>query len=229
MSAHKVLADLNALTRTRGNGQWIGHGTTVPADASAGWINGAIFIQTDGADGAQVYINEGTATSSDFNAWSSDEYRDATARTITGAITNSANNTFSGTNTFSGQVDHSGTVIDPECISPTAALATMTAALHAGKTIVMTSLCRKATLPLATAALDGVSFTFVNAYAASAAATEMWIDPSSGDKINNGTTGVGLRLQATADAVGDHLKVICDGSDWFTIARFGTWAASSVG
>lgn len=44
-------------------------GTTVPADATAGYAPGCIFIDEDSTtDGAMVYINEGTATSCDFNA-----------------------------------------------------------------------------------------------------------------------------------------------------------------
>lgn len=45
----------------------IGWGDTVPADATAGFRPGCIFMQTDGAAGSQLYINEGTVTSCDFN------------------------------------------------------------------------------------------------------------------------------------------------------------------
>jgi len=44
-------------------------GTTVPADATAGFAPGCIFIDEDSTtDGSMVYINEGTATSCDFNS-----------------------------------------------------------------------------------------------------------------------------------------------------------------
>jgi len=46
-------------------------GTTVPADADAGFAVGCVFVQTDGAQGYQVYVNEGSATSADFNALAS--------------------------------------------------------------------------------------------------------------------------------------------------------------
>jgi hypothetical protein len=42
-------------------------GATVPTDADAGYALGCQFIDTDGAAGAQLYINEGSATSCDFN------------------------------------------------------------------------------------------------------------------------------------------------------------------
>lgn len=43
-------------------------GPTVPTDTTAGYGVGCIFIHTDGGAGDAVYINEGTATSCDFNA-----------------------------------------------------------------------------------------------------------------------------------------------------------------
>lgn len=46
----------------------LARGTTVPTDATAGFATGCLFIHTDGNDGDAVYINDGTATSCDFNA-----------------------------------------------------------------------------------------------------------------------------------------------------------------
>ncbi len=46
----------------------IGASATVPADATAGYAIGCIYIHTDGGDGTALYVNEGTAASSDFNA-----------------------------------------------------------------------------------------------------------------------------------------------------------------
>jgi len=43
-------------------------GTTVPTDGRAGFSTGCLFMQTDGGDGTALYVNEGTATSCDFNA-----------------------------------------------------------------------------------------------------------------------------------------------------------------
>ncbi len=44
------------------------YGTVVPVDGTAGYITGAIFKQTDGGANTSAYVNEGTSTSSDFNA-----------------------------------------------------------------------------------------------------------------------------------------------------------------
>lgn len=42
--------------------------TTVPSDGAKGYSPGCIFLDTNAAAGLQVFINEGTATSADFNA-----------------------------------------------------------------------------------------------------------------------------------------------------------------
>lgn len=127
---------------------------------------------------------------------------------------------------LAGQVDFQGTRIDPGTVTPTAAY-TVTS-LDYGKALIATSLCRKFTLPLATAALAGLEFTFIEGRASTAAAGELWVDPVSADTINGGTTGIGLRLQTTADAIGDSLTLKCNGSAWYTISKIGTWAAASA-
>lgn len=57
------------LIRKQGVGIMFAHGTTVPADASSGYAAGCIFLHTDGVDGDHLYVNEGTDTSCDFNAY----------------------------------------------------------------------------------------------------------------------------------------------------------------
>lgn len=143
------------------------------------------------------------------------------------ALTVSGATTLSGAATFAGQVDHSGTRIDPECVQPTAAY-TLTASVDAGKTFVAGSLCRKFTLPLAAAGNDGVAFTFVNGRAATAASVslELWVDPVSADKINGGTSGIGLYLLGSIDTLGDHLTLKSDGSGWWTTSRFANTASA---
>lgn len=43
-------------------------GTTVPADATAGYATGCTFRHTDGGDSTAFYVNEGTSTSCSFRA-----------------------------------------------------------------------------------------------------------------------------------------------------------------
>ena len=43
------------------------YGTTMPGDGSVGYAPGCLFRRVDGTDGSALYLNEGTAASSDFN------------------------------------------------------------------------------------------------------------------------------------------------------------------
>ncbi len=43
-------------------------GTTVPTDGSAGYAKSCVFVDTDASANIIMYVNEGSATSSDFNA-----------------------------------------------------------------------------------------------------------------------------------------------------------------
>jgi hypothetical protein len=43
------------------------YGTSKPTDATAGYAPGCIFIDVDASSSAFVYINEGSATSCDFD------------------------------------------------------------------------------------------------------------------------------------------------------------------
>ena len=49
------------------------YGTTVPTDTTAGYAPGCVFVHTDGTTGTSLYVNEGTATSCDFNAMATAE------------------------------------------------------------------------------------------------------------------------------------------------------------
>lgn len=43
-------------------------GTSVPADATAGYATGCLYRKVNGGDGTALYLNEGTSASCDFNA-----------------------------------------------------------------------------------------------------------------------------------------------------------------
>ncbi len=43
-------------------------GTSVPADGTAGYPKGCMYIKTNGGVGSTMYINEGSETSCDFNS-----------------------------------------------------------------------------------------------------------------------------------------------------------------
>lgn len=61
----------------------IATGTTVPTDSTSGYAPGCIFIHNDGGSADAVYINEGSASSCDFNRVPSV----GTANTFVGAQT----------------------------------------------------------------------------------------------------------------------------------------------
>lgn len=87
VGVHRLLTQLEAAGALM-------RGTTVPTDGSAGYAAGMIFIDTDGADGAMLYVNEGTSTSCDFNAIPS----------VGADLTFAGTNTFSGANTFANLI-----------------------------------------------------------------------------------------------------------------------------
>lgn len=58
-NAGKALSDASAKTV-------LSKGTTVPVDATAGYVTGALFLKIDGTSGNALYINEGSTTSSAF-------------------------------------------------------------------------------------------------------------------------------------------------------------------
>lgn len=57
-----------ALTDIPGVGITQAYGTTLPTDGAAGYAKGCLFHKTNGAAGANLYLNEGSVTSADFNA-----------------------------------------------------------------------------------------------------------------------------------------------------------------
>lgn len=64
-----VGSETPTVMRTDGSGNITqATGTTVPTDATGGYAVGAQFIKTNGSSGTIFYINEGTASSCDFNA-----------------------------------------------------------------------------------------------------------------------------------------------------------------
>jgi hypothetical protein len=67
MSAHNALYELNQPAIDDFGGKILDYGITKPTDGVAGFAPGCIFIHVDGGDGSALYVNEGTATSADFN------------------------------------------------------------------------------------------------------------------------------------------------------------------
>ena len=56
------------ITHIPGLGILQAYGSTVPVDNTAGYAIGCLFHKTNGGNGTALYLNEGTALLSDFNA-----------------------------------------------------------------------------------------------------------------------------------------------------------------
>jgi hypothetical protein len=119
----------------------LAEGTTVPSDTGAGYSTGCIFIHTDGGNNTALYVNEGTATSCDFNLIAVDVGLDLTGLLATATEINRAAD------------------VSTRIVTTTVALA-ITEALHDGKTVVLNNATGFAcTLPAMTG--SGARFRFV--------------------------------------------------------------------
>jgi hypothetical protein len=58
----------NVISERPGVGVLLASGDSVPADGEDGYAPGCVFVHDDGAAGTFLYLNEGSATSADFNA-----------------------------------------------------------------------------------------------------------------------------------------------------------------
>lgn len=86
MNRNYPLEHLNFANLIAGAGKRYDEGTAIPSDGTAGYAPGCIFRDTDASSGATIYINNGTATSCDFDAL----VDTASTQTIAGAKTFSA-------------------------------------------------------------------------------------------------------------------------------------------
>lgn len=98
---------LNFASEIEGNGKMFAWGTTVPTDGTAGYGPGCIFIDQNAAAGSQMFINEGSVTSCDFNAVVSISCaatltnKTLTSPTLAGSITDTSTKTITGSQTVS--------------------------------------------------------------------------------------------------------------------------------
>ena len=108
----------------------LGAGITKPTDAVIGYAPGCIWIDTDASAGSQVYVNEGTRASADFNI-------------LTGV----------GLSGLTATADEINSVVDlsTNIVNVTAATLALTLASHSGKIVTVNAAAGCAiTLPAAT-------------------------------------------------------------------------------
>ncbi len=112
-------------------------GLTVPADGQAGFAPGCTFVDVDAAAGSQFFINDGDATSCDFDA------------IVFGAL---------GLNATAAEINRTADV-STRIVPCTTSTLVVTEALHSGRIIVLDLAAGIAvTLP---AAAPGLDFTFI--------------------------------------------------------------------
>ena len=218
-----TLQDATGVYLTDDEGNFVfAQGDTVPASATSGYAKGCIFLDTDAAAGAMVWINEGTNTSSTFV--------ELVSRTATLTLTNKTLTSPTITApTFTGQ----GTGYRrPVQIFLTEATETLTAA-QAGKIVIATkaSATQTFTLPIATTA--GMEFIFI----CGDAGGEILVTPNAADTMLIKATedagasvstaaGAGIKNTAATNVLGDHIHLISDGvSKWYMIGQSGIWGA----
>jgi len=68
MPGHSAREQLNKEAEIAHGGKVFDYGSAKPTDGAAGgYVNGAIFIVAGGGDGANIFVNDGTTASNDFN------------------------------------------------------------------------------------------------------------------------------------------------------------------
>jgi len=87
----------------------LAYGTSAPSDASSGYAEGCVFAVVNGSGGATLYVNEGSATSSDFNLIITEDNISAQAASLLEAADVA---TIIGTGASSIDADDANTIVD---------------------------------------------------------------------------------------------------------------------
>jgi hypothetical protein len=165
-------------------------GATVPTDADKGYAKGCRFIKTGGSTGSTEYINEGSATSADFNAVRPD-----------GAA--ALNEDVTATNVITA--DESGKVFFLN--SATEFVSTLPAPA-AGLRYTF----------IVKAAPSGASYTVVTASSANIIKGVQFTAEDAAGSGDSGTADDTISFVDGQAVAGDRVDVISDGTSWFAYA-----------
>lgn len=160
-------------------------GTTVPTDADRGYAVGCLFVQTDGGTETVLYVNEGTATSADFNPVLS-----GVAKTETVAATNVLTAAESGKVMF---------------LSSGTEFATTLPAPAAGLNFKF----------YVAAAPSGASYTIATSGAAQILAGKVISVAGDAGDVENAATATTVTFVDGQSVIGDSAEFDCDGTSWF--------------
>lgn len=207
-----------------GRGVFAG-GTTVPTDGTAGYLPGCIFLDQDGAAGAQFYINRGSLTSCSFKPL------DLGGLDLSTLVTTATElNLLSGLLATAAELNRSSKLSTREIAAGGANL-TVTLAAHDGKTILLDQATGTAvTLPAMTG--SGARYRFVCTVATSGGSQVITATAAHlfGTLTLNDDTGVGtLFTERAATSAGGSTTITLDGStkggrkgDWLEIEDVAT-------
>lgn len=131
----------------------LAEGETVPSDAVAGYAPGCLFLKRGASQGAQVYVNEGSRTSADFNVFALGGL-DLSTLTASAAELNILDGVLATTAELNRIAD-----VSTRVVNVTSATLTLTELAHSHKLLVLDKADGIAiTLPAAAA---GLKFEFV--------------------------------------------------------------------
>ena len=199
---------------TVGGNAFIAHGTTVPSDGAVGYTPGCLFIHRDGSAGGVLYVNDGSATSSDFNV-------------VTGTGVN-----LSGLTATAAELNASSDVSE-RIVNVTDAATYSVLAANSGKPHIVPDFTATCTMTLPTAAA-GLEYEFYSK--AVAADAQDWrfstgganfflgglafADTDAGaaaDEIHAGVFPNGSSndfVTIVTPGAGTRIKLVCDGTNW---------------
>lgn len=210
--------------------------TTVPSDGAAGYSKGCYLIDRDASAGSQVFINEGSNSSADFNA----------ITTISGTATLTGKTLTSPT--ITGASSTGGTFTTPTLVTPTSTLLTevvtttnVLLAAESGTCFFLGSATGFVTTLPAPAA--GLHFDFVVSTAPTSGSHTV-ICASSGTLIKGhiltndvnsatdsdfGTAGeLTLTFVVNKSVAGDRARFVCDGTNWFVSGSCSVFDAMTI-
>lgn len=194
-------------------------GTAVPADGAAGYATGCVFMHTDGGAGTEFYVNQGSASSCDFNV--------LTGVNLAALLASAA---------------ELNQAADPDSqYQVLTAAATLTAA-DTNKTFYLNSATEFAVTLPAVAAAAGVRYRFV-VKAAPSAASYTVVTAASENKIighvltsqdaggsadSETSGGDTLTFVDSKAVVGDMAELFCDGAFWYVQASSKVFDAITI-
>lgn len=183
---------ISVLQRSPAGDVLLAQGATLPTDADAGYAVGCIFLKTNGGVGTVLYVNEGTASSADFNALAGAGF--------TTALVGANGTIFPQVNPATGTV----VAVTGDTTLVAADLNKIYTNGGAGGTVVLS-------LP----AVAGLAGKLLKVQLL--AAQIVRVLPVSGEAIALGGSAVVTKYLNIAAVIGNMVDIYCDGTRWMVV------------